>query len=112
LSELLNALLRLIAQHSQVESSVKPTVEPTIEPTVKLTVKPTVEPTIETTVDIHQYTIQADRNRFDNILIDTQSKLIAIDSKRMPSNIQSKLIAIAAITCIQAYTGPLAIYAG
>ncbi len=45
-SELSNALLRLIAQHSQVKS----TVEPTIELNIKLTVKPTVEPTIKLTI--------------------------------------------------------------
>ena len=54
LSELSIALLRLKAQHSQVELTAKPTV------------KPTVEPTVETTVDIHRYTIQADCNQFDN----------------------------------------------
>jgi hypothetical protein len=91
-SELLNALLRSIAQHSQVE--------------------PTVEPTVKTTVDIHQYTIQADCNQFNNILINTQSKLITIDSTTMPINIRSKPIAIAAITRIQAFIGHLAIYAG
>jgi hypothetical protein len=57
LSELSNALLRSIAQHSQVELTVKPTVEPTLEPTIEPNVKPTIEPTgkpiIETTVDIH-----------------------------------------------------------
>jgi hypothetical protein len=56
LSELSNALLRLIAQHSQVELTVEPTVEPTLEPTFKLTIELTIEPTgkpiIETTVNI------------------------------------------------------------
>ncbi len=72
----------------------------------------TVEPTAETTVDIHQYTIQADCNQFDNILIDTQSKLIAINSTMMPIKIWSKPIAIAAIMRIQVFIGHLAIYAG
>ena len=103
-AELSNALLRSIAQHSQVELTVKPTVEPTIEPTV--------EPTVETTVSIPRYTIRADCNRFDNLLIDTQSELIGINSTTMPIGIQSKLITIAAITCIQAFIGYLAIYAG
>ncbi len=57
-SELSSALLRLIAQHSQVKLIVKPTVEPTLEPTIKPTVEPTVEPTgkpiVETTVDINR----------------------------------------------------------
>jgi hypothetical protein len=70
-SELSNASLRLIAQHSQVKPTVKPTIkpalEPTVKPTVELTVEPTVKPTIETTVDIHRYTIQADCNQFNNI---------------------------------------------
>jgi hypothetical protein len=43
LPELSNALLRLIAQHSQVELTVELTVEPTVEPTVELTVKPVVD---------------------------------------------------------------------
>jgi hypothetical protein len=94
------------------EPTVKPTIEPTVEPTIKSTVEPTVEPTIETTVDIHRYTIQANHNQFDNILIDTQSKLIAIYLMTMSINIQAKPIAIAAITCIQAFIGHLAIYAG
>jgi hypothetical protein len=89
-------LLRSIAQYSQVKPAVKPT----------------IKPTVETTVDIHQYTIQADCNQFDDILINTQYKLIAIDSTTMPINIWSELIAIAAITCIQAFIGHLAIYAG
>jgi hypothetical protein len=67
LTELSNALLRLIAQHSQVELTVEPTVEPT------------GKSTIETTVDIHQYTTCADRNQFDKIFINTQSKMIAIN---------------------------------
>jgi hypothetical protein len=95
-AELSNALLRLIAQHSQVES----------------TVKPTVEPTVKTTFDIHRYTIQADCNRFDDIFIDTRFELIAINSTMMPIDIWSKPIAIAAITRIQAFIGHLAIYAG
>ncbi len=99
-AELWNALLRLIAQHSQVELTIKPIIEPTIEPTVK------------TTVDIHWYTIQADRNQFDNIFINTQSELIAIDSTTMPIDIQSEPNGIAAIACIQAFIGHLAIYAG
>jgi hypothetical protein len=78
----------LIAQHSQVE--------PTVEPTVK----PTVAPTVETTVNIHQCTIQADCNQFNDVLINTQSKLIAIDLTMMPIDIQSEPIAIAAITRI------------
>jgi hypothetical protein len=86
-------------------------VEPTIKSTLKPTVKPTVKATIETTIDIHRYTIRADRNRFDDILIDTQSKLIAIDSTTMPIDIQSEPIAITAITCIQAFIGPLPINA-
>jgi hypothetical protein len=94
-SELPNALLRLIAQHSQVK------------PTVKLT----IEPTIETTVDIHRYMIRADHDQFNNILIDTQSKLIVIDSTTMPIDIQSKPITIATIMRIQAFIGHLAIYA-
>ncbi len=98
-SELSNALLRLIAQHSQVELTVKPTVEPT----TKLTV--------ETTIDIHRYTIQADCNQLDDILIDTQSELIAINSTTMLIDIQSKLITIATITRIQACIGYLAMYA-
>ncbi len=91
---------------------MEPTVEPTIELTIEPTIEPTVEPTVKTTVDIHWYTIQADRNQFDDILIDTQSKLIAIDVTMMPINIQSELIAIATITCIQAFIGHLTIYAG
>ncbi len=71
-----------------------------------------VEPTVETTVDIHWYTIQGDRNQFDNILINTWSKLIAINSTTMPIDKQSKLIAIAAITRIQAFIGHLTIHAG
>ncbi len=71
LSELSNALLRSIAQHSQVEPTVKPTVEltlePTVEPTVELTVKPTGKPIVETTVDILRYTIQADCNQLVDI---------------------------------------------
>jgi hypothetical protein len=59
LSELLNALLRLIAQHSQVEPTVKPTVEPIVKPTVK----PTIKPTIKTTLDVYLCTIRADRNQ-------------------------------------------------
>jgi hypothetical protein len=35
--ELSNALLRLIAQHSQVEPTVEPTIKPTVKPTVKTT---------------------------------------------------------------------------
>jgi hypothetical protein len=57
-SELSITLLRLIAQHGQVESIVRPTAEPTIKPT------------IETTFNAHQYMIQADCNRFNNIPID------------------------------------------
>jgi hypothetical protein len=72
MSELSNASLTLIAQYGQVELIGGPTVKPIA--------KPIVEPTIETNVDAHRYTIQADRNQFDNILIDTQSELIAIDS--------------------------------
>jgi hypothetical protein len=75
-------------------------------------VESTVEPTIETTVDIHQYTIQSDCNQFNNTFINAQSELTAIYSTMMPVDIQSKLIAIAAITCIQAFIGHLAIYAG
>jgi hypothetical protein len=89
-----------MAQHSQVESTVKPTVEPTVKHTIK------------TTVDIHRCTIQADCNQFDNIFINTRSELIAIDSMTMPIDIQSKLIAIAAIMHIQVFIGHLAIYAG
>ncbi len=63
LSELSNAFLRLIAQHSQVE----PTLEPAVELTVETTVKPTGKPIVETTVDILRYTIQADCNQLDNI---------------------------------------------
>jgi hypothetical protein len=96
LSELSNALLRLIAEHSQVEP----------------TVKPTIKPTIETTINIHRYTIRADCNRFDNILINTQSELIAIDLVTMPIDIQFELIAITTITRIQLFIGHLAIYAG
>jgi hypothetical protein len=78
-SELSNALLRLIAQHSQVKPTVEPTVKPTLEHTVKLTLEPTIEPTVEptakptckpiveTTVNILRYTIRADRNRLNNI---------------------------------------------
>jgi hypothetical protein len=70
-SELSNASLRLIAQHSQVKPTVKPTLKPTLEPTIEPTVEPTVEPTgkpiVETTVDILRYTIRADRNRLDDI---------------------------------------------
>jgi hypothetical protein len=110
LSELSNASLRLIAQHSQVEPTVEQTL-PTVELTVESAVKPNIKPTIETTIDIHQYTIRADRNQFDDILIDTQSELIAINSTTMPIDIQSEPIAIAAITCIQAFIGHLAIYA-
>jgi hypothetical protein len=58
-SELSNASLRLIAQHSQVKLIVKPTDE--------LTMEPTVEPIVKTTVDIHRYTIRADHNQFDDI---------------------------------------------
>jgi hypothetical protein len=95
-AELSNALLRSIAQHSQVE----------------LTVEPTAELTIKTTVDIHRYTIRADHNQFDNIFIDTQSELIAINLTTMPINAQSELIAITTIMCIQLFIGHLAIYAG
>jgi hypothetical protein len=95
-----------------VEPTVEPTVKPTVESTIKPTFEPTAKPTIETTVDIHQYTIRADCNRFDDILIYTQSKLIAINLTMMPINIQSKPIAIAAITRIQGFIGHLAIYAG
>ncbi len=42
--------------------------------------------------------------------IDTQSKLITIDSTTMPIDIQSELIAIAASMCIQAFIGHLAMY--
>jgi hypothetical protein len=56
--------------------------------------------------------IRADHNQFDNILIDTRSELIVIDSTSMSINIQSKLITIAAITHIQAFIGHLAIFAG
>jgi hypothetical protein len=56
--------------------------------------------------------IQADSNQFDDILIDTQSKLIEINSKMMPIDIQSKPIAISAIMHIQAFIGHLTIYAG
>jgi hypothetical protein len=35
-SELSNALLRLIAQYSQVELTVKPTIEPTVKTTVNI----------------------------------------------------------------------------
>jgi hypothetical protein len=94
----------LIAQHSQVELTIKPTVEPTIEPAI--------EPTVETTINIHRYMIRADRNQFDDILIDTRSKLITINLATMPINIQSKLIAITTITHIQGFIGYLAIYAG
>jgi hypothetical protein len=82
-SELSNALLRLIAQHSQVKLTGKPTVEPTSEPTVN----PTVEPTVKTTINIHRYMIRADRNRFDDTLIGTQSKLIAINLTMMQIDI-------------------------
>ncbi len=75
------------------------------------TVKPTGESTVKTTVDIHWYTIQADCNQFNNILIYTQSKLIAIDLTMMPIDVQSKPIPIAAIMRIQAFIGHLAIYA-
>jgi hypothetical protein len=54
LSELLSALLRLIAQHGQLKSIEEPTVEPSVEPSV------------EPTIDTYQYTIQADRNRTNN----------------------------------------------
>jgi hypothetical protein len=47
LSELLNALLRLIAQHRQV----------------KLIEQPTVEPSIEPTLVTYQYMIRADCNQ-------------------------------------------------
>jgi hypothetical protein len=57
----------LIAQHGQVETIVRPNV------------KPTIKPIIETTFDAHQYTIQADRNEFNDIPIGIQSKLIAIN---------------------------------
>ncbi len=81
LSELSNALLRTMAQHGQVESIKQPTVEPAVEPTI----------------NTHQYTIQADCNRFND----------------MPIDIQSKPIAIAAIMIIGcAFIGHLAIYAG
>ena len=43
-SELSNALLRSIAQHSQVELTIKPTVERPIEPTFKPAVEPAVKP--------------------------------------------------------------------
>jgi hypothetical protein len=62
LFKLSNALLRLIAQHGQVE----------------LTGRPTIEPTVEPTVDAHRYTIQADCNQFDDIFIDIQSEPISI----------------------------------
>jgi hypothetical protein len=87
-------------------------VESTVEPSVKPTVEPTIKPNVKTTIDIHWYMIQADCNQFDNILIDTWSKLIAINSTMMPIDIQSELIAIAAITRIQAFIGHLAMYAG
>ncbi len=61
----------MIAQHSQVEPTVEPIIKPTIEPTI----------------DIHPYTIRADCNQFDDILIDTQSKLIVINLTTMPINI-------------------------
>ncbi len=83
-----------------------------MKPTFKPTVKPTIKPTIKTTVDIHRYTIQANGNQFNDILIDTQSKLVVIDSRTMPIDIQSKLIVIAAITRIQAFIGHFAKYAG
>jgi hypothetical protein len=64
-------LLKLIVQHSQVEPTIKPTVKLTLEPTVELTIEPTVKltikPIVKTTVGIPQYTIQADRNQFDDI---------------------------------------------
>ena len=69
--ELSNALLRLIAHHSQVESTDKPTIEPTIKPTIK------------TTVDIHWYTIQADCNQFDD---DANWYTIWADCKSLPSH--------------------------
>jgi hypothetical protein len=46
------------------------------------------------------------------MFIDTQSELITIDSMMMPIDIQSKPIAIAIITSIQAFIGHFAIYAG
>jgi hypothetical protein len=61
-SELSNALLRSIAQHSQVEP----------------TVKPTVEPTIKTTVDIHQYRSELITIDLTTMPINIQSELIAI----------------------------------
>ncbi len=45
-SELSNALLRLIAQHSQVEPTIEPILKPTIDPTIEPTVEPTVKQTI------------------------------------------------------------------
>ncbi len=69
-SELSNALLRLIAQHSQVEPNIEPTVkptfEPTVEPTVESAVKPTVRPIVEPT------NIQTNHRHL-------QSELIAVD---------------------------------
>jgi hypothetical protein len=91
---------------------VELTVKPNIEPTVKSTVKLIVKPTVKTTVNIHRYTIQADCNQFNDKLINTQSKLIAINSTTMPIGIQSEPIAITAITRIHAFIGHLAIYAG
>jgi hypothetical protein len=64
---------------------------------VELIEGPTIKLTIQPTINTHQYTIQADCNLFDD----------------MPINIQSKPIAIAAITIIGcAFISHLAIYAG
>jgi hypothetical protein len=50
-SELSNALLRLIAQDSQIKPTVEPTIEPTVESTIELAVEPTIEPTVEPTIE-------------------------------------------------------------
>ncbi len=50
-SELSKALLRSIAQHSQIEPTVEPTIKPTVEPTIELAVEPTIELTVEPTVE-------------------------------------------------------------
>ncbi len=52
-SEPSNALLRLIAQLSQVKQAVEPAVELNVKPTAKPTAEPTVKPAVKLIVDTY-----------------------------------------------------------
>jgi hypothetical protein len=79
-SKLSNALLRLIAQHSQVEPTIEPILEPNMEPTVKPIEEPTVKQTIEPT-DEPLSTIRGNCHTLVNH--DTRAELTAVAEMTM-----------------------------